>query len=72
MRIRPAVRDLDIHENNWSSAGETSSSRHRREFQLLGGVCRSACHLRLLSFRKYSLLYGLGQAYSSLQNQALV
>ena len=72
MRTRLAVRELDIHWNNWSSTGKTSVSQYRHEFWHLDGVYNSTCHLRLLSFRKYSLICGMGQMVSSLQNQTLV
>jgi hypothetical protein len=72
MRARLAVRDFDIHKNNWSISGETSVSRNRHEFWRLGGACNSACHINLWSFRKYRLICDLGQMVSSLQNQTLV
>ena len=72
MRTRLAVRELDIHWNNWSLPGKTSVSQYRHEFWHLDSVYRSTCYLWLLSFRKYSLICGTNQMVSSLQNQTLV
>jgi hypothetical protein len=72
MRTRLAVRNLDIHLSNWSASGETSVSRHRHKCWRLGGVCNSACHLSLLSFRKYRFICDMRQMVSSLQIQTLV